>query len=121
MSTKNATEWLMSHKRFDAHQLKKIPNRTYSIAITSGKGGVGKTSVSIKMAKVLAEDGYRVLLVDFDTNLSNTAVKLGLPINDNFYDLLEFVRADKVNVLFFFTKELVVNRGSVFEHPGRLF
>jgi flagellar biosynthesis protein FlhG len=88
MSTKNATEWLMSHKRFDAHQLKKIPNRTYSIAVTSGKGGVGKTSVSIKMAKVLAEDGYRVLLVDFDTNLSNTAIKLGLPINDNFYDLL---------------------------------
>jgi len=88
MSTKNATEWLMSHKRFDAHQLKKIPNRTYSIAITSGKGGVGKTSVSIKMAKVLSDSGYRVLLVDFDTNLSNTAVKLGLPITDNFYDLL---------------------------------
>lgn len=88
MSTKNATEWLMSHKRFDAHQLKKIPNRTYSIAITSGKGGVGKTSVSIKMAKVLADSGFRVLLVDFDTNLSNTAVKLGLPITDHFYDLL---------------------------------
>lgn len=88
MSTKNATEWLMSHKRFDAHQLKKIPNRTYSIAITSGKGGVGKTSVSIKMAKVLAESGHRVLLIDFDTNLSNTAVKLGLPITNHFHDLL---------------------------------
>lgn len=88
MSTKNATEWLMSHKRFDAHQLKKIPNRTYSIAITSGKGGVGKTSVSVKTAKILADNGFRVLLIDCDTNLSNTAVKLGLPINDHFYDLL---------------------------------
>jgi len=88
MSTKNATEWLMSHKRLNAHDLKKIPNRSYSIAITSGKGGVGKTSVSIKMAKVLSDNGFRVLLVDFDTNLSNTAIKLGLPITNNFFDLL---------------------------------
>ena len=86
MSTKNVTQWLMSHKR--PGQSKKINHRTYTIAVTSGKGGVGKTSASLKMSKILAESGYKTLLIDFDTNLSNTAVKLGLPVNDNFYDLL---------------------------------
>ena len=38
-----------------------------AIAITSGKGGVGKSSVCINMGMVLAQKGYRVCLIDVET------------------------------------------------------
>ena len=63
------------------------------ISISSGKGGVGKTSISVKLGKDLSEMGYRILLIDCDYNLSNTMIKLGLPLNDNFYDLLTSVKS----------------------------
>ena len=48
------------------------------LAIASGKGGVGKTWVSISLAQALAERGRRVLLVDADFGLANIDVQLGL-------------------------------------------
>lgn len=39
---------------------------TKTIAITYEKGGVGKTTTAVNMAAILAEKGYRVLLVDLD-------------------------------------------------------
>ena len=65
---------------------KKSPGQI--LAITNQKGGVGKTSVSLKMSKTLSELGYKVLLIDCDSNLGNTAIRLGLPINNSFYSLL---------------------------------
>lgn len=65
-----------------------LQRRARTISITGGKGGVGKTTVAIKVAKELSEIGYKVLLIDCDYNLSNTAIKLGLPLNDVFYSLL---------------------------------
>lgn len=72
------------------HLYQRTPNypRAKTISVTGGKGGVGKTSVAVKMARELAEIGYRVLLLDCDYNLANTAIKLGLPISDSFYALL---------------------------------
>lgn len=58
------------------------------ISITGGKGGVGKTSIALKMAQELARVGHRTLLIDCDSNLSNTAIKLGLPIDNKFEKLL---------------------------------
>jgi flagellar biosynthesis protein FlhG len=49
------------------------------IAIASGKGGVGKTWLSISLAQALAEAGQKVLLVDADFGLANIDVQLGLP------------------------------------------
>mgnify|MGYP000001902469 FL=1 len=49
-----------------------------AIAITSGKGGVGKSSVCINMGMVLAQKGYRVCLIDVDLGLKNLDVMLGL-------------------------------------------
>ncbi|NJD63462.1 MAG: hypothetical protein FIA93_12175 [Deltaproteobacteria bacterium] len=43
-----------------------------------GKGGSGKTTVSVLLAKVLAEDGQKVLLVDLDSD-PNLANALGIP------------------------------------------
>jgi flagellar biosynthesis protein FlhG len=48
------------------------------IAIASGKGGVGKTWLSITLSQALAQDGRRVLLVDADLGLANVDVQLGL-------------------------------------------
>ncbi|WP_092021072.1 MinD/ParA family protein [Marinobacter zhejiangensis] len=47
------------------------------LAISSGKGGVGKTSISLNLALTLAREGHRVLLLDGDTDLANVAVMLG--------------------------------------------
>ncbi len=48
------------------------------IAIGSGKGGVGKTWLSITLAHALARRGRRVLLFDADFGLSNVDIQLGL-------------------------------------------
>ena len=40
------------------------------LAICSGKGGVGKTSVSLKLAQMYAQSSKKVLLVDCDFYLS---------------------------------------------------
>src|SRR3982751_4578995 len=48
------------------------------IAVTGGKGGVGKTSVSVNLATSLASTGRRVMLLDGDLGLANVDVFLGL-------------------------------------------
>src|SRR5205814_629972 len=52
--------------------------RTRTIAITSGKGGVGKSNVAVNVALELAVRGHRVSLFDADCALANTDVLLGL-------------------------------------------
>lgn len=51
---------------------------TCSIAITSGKGGVGKSNVAVNVALQLAGSGWRVSLLDADLALANADVLLGL-------------------------------------------
>ena len=48
------------------------------IAIASGKGGVGKTWLSITLAQAMVRAGRRVLLFDGDLGLANIDVQLGL-------------------------------------------
>lgn len=48
------------------------------LAVTSGKGGVGKTFVSANLAAALAKRGYRVLVLDADLGLANLDVVLNL-------------------------------------------
>ena len=48
------------------------------IAVTSGKGGVGKTNVSINLGVSLASMGRNVMLMDADLGLANVDVLLGL-------------------------------------------
>jgi flagellar biosynthesis protein FlhG len=48
------------------------------ITVTSGKGGVGKTNISVNLALYLAEEGYRTCLFDADMGLANVDILLGL-------------------------------------------
>jgi len=62
-----------------------------SIAITSGKGGVGKTQLSANIGLLLARAGERVLLVDADLGLASLDLALGVHPNR---DLLSVVRGE---------------------------
>ena len=58
--------------------------KTKVICIASGKGGVGKTSVSINLAVALANKGRKVLLFDADLGLANCQIALGVKAKHNF-------------------------------------
>jgi len=47
-------------------------------SVTSGKGGVGKTNISVNLAICLAQLGKQVVLLDADLGLANVDVVLGL-------------------------------------------
>lgn len=65
------------------------PGATRVIAVTSGKGGVGKTTVSINLAVALAAAGRKVTLLDADLGLANVDVLLGLTPTRTLLHVLE--------------------------------
>ncbi|MEM0954993.1 MAG: MinD/ParA family protein [Pseudomonadota bacterium] len=54
------------------------PNSLRIIAVTSGKGGVGKTNVAVNLAVRLGSAGRKVMLFDADLGLANVDIALGL-------------------------------------------
>ena len=54
------------------------PRPVRAVAVTGGKGGVGKTNVSVNLAVAAADQGSRVMLLDADLGLANIDVMLGL-------------------------------------------
>ena len=63
-------------------------NQVKVIAITGGKGGVGKTNVTLNMAVSLAQRGKRVLVLDADLGLANVDVLLGIRVTKNLSHVL---------------------------------
>lgn len=58
------------------------------IAVTGGKGGVGKSNISVNLGIALAEMRRRVVLLDADLGLANLDVLLGLKADKNISDVL---------------------------------
>ncbi len=58
------------------------------ITVTGGKGGVGKSSVSLNLATALSKMGKKVMLFDADLGLANIDVMLGLRVTKNLGDVL---------------------------------
>ena len=49
-----------------------------SIVVTSGKGGVGKTTLTVNMGRIFASMGLKTVLVDTDMGLNNLDVLTGV-------------------------------------------
>ena len=63
-------------------------NKIKVIAVSGGKGGVGKTNVSLNTSISLAQQGKRVLVLDADLGLANVDVMLGLRVQRNLSHVL---------------------------------
>lgn len=56
----------------------KLPDIRHTVAVASGKGGVGKSTVAVNLALALASRGYRVGLLDADVHGPNVPLMLGV-------------------------------------------
>ncbi|MFH1750658.1 MAG: cell division ATPase MinD [Candidatus Micrarchaeota archaeon] len=77
-----------------------------TIVITSGKGGVGKTSIAVNLGIALVQLGRRVVVVDTDISMANVGIMLGIdraPIS------LHNVLLGETNI-----------RDAVYEGPGKI-
>ena len=63
-------------------------NNAQVIAVTSGKGGVGKSSVSINLAIQFIRQGKKVIILDADFGLANVEVMFGVIPKANLSDLM---------------------------------
>jgi flagellar biosynthesis protein FlhG len=81
----------------------KTTGVTRVFAVTSGKGGVGKTAIVSNLAVLFAKQGKRVLIIDADLGLANIDVIFGL--------------APRYNLNHFFNGEQSL-RGVIVEGPG---
>ena len=61
-----------------------------TILIASGKGGVGKTTLTANLGLALAKEGYRTLLIDADIGLNNLDVALGVE-DKVVYDIIDVI------------------------------
>lgn len=69
-------------------KMKQNNNAVKVISVTGGKGGVGKTNVSLNMAIAMGQQGKRVLVLDADLGLANCDVMLGLRVEKNLSHVL---------------------------------
>jgi flagellar biosynthesis protein FlhG len=84
----------MSELRVDqAAGLRRMaqPSPVRVIAVTSGKGGVGKTNISVNLSVALSDAGKRVMLMDADLGLANVDVLLGLHPQHNLSHVIDGV------------------------------
>lgn len=60
-----------------------------SIAVVSGKGGVGKSNFSTNFATLLAQEGKKVVIVDMDIGMGNIHILIGKSVQYSLKDYLE--------------------------------
>jgi len=70
-------------------RLEKRATGCVTVAVTSGKGGVGKTNFSINLALMLARSGKKVILFDADLGLANVNILFGINPRFTLLDVVE--------------------------------
>ncbi len=78
--------------RQQVEKLKEQATTARVIAVTSGKGGVGKTSISVNLALQFQKQGKRVVILDADFGLANVEVMLGIRPK---YDLADVIFSNR--------------------------
>lgn len=74
-----------------------MAENTRVIAVTSGKGGVGKTNLAVNLSVALQQAGQRVLLIDADIGMANVNILMGSVTNRSLIELLnENVRLEDI-------------------------
>ena len=66
-----------------------VNSKTRVIAVSSGKGGVGKTNLSINIAIAYSQLGKKVMVMDADLGLANVNVAMGIIPKYNLYHLIK--------------------------------
>jgi len=72
----------------DTFSISRETGKTRIITITSGKGGVGKTNVSVNMALAYARMGKKVVVMDADLGLANVNIMLNMVPKYTLYDMI---------------------------------
>jgi flagellar biosynthesis protein FlhG len=90
----HALEESNNHHIDQAEGLRRMmnPKPVRVMAVTGGKGGVGKTNIAVNLGVAMSEMGRRVLLLDADLGLANVDVVLGLHPQ---YDLSHVLRGER--------------------------
>ncbi|HOX12737.1 MAG TPA: MinD/ParA family protein [Spirochaetia bacterium] len=73
--------------------------RTRVITVTSGKGGVGKTNLSVNLALAYAQQGKRVIVLDADLGLANVNIMLNMIPKYNLYHVIRKQKTMKEIIL----------------------
>jgi len=82
-------EMALSLKKNIEREILNPQKKTRVIVISSGKGGVGKSTIALNLSLCIAMQGKKVVLLDADMGLANIDVMLGLVPQYNIYHVLQ--------------------------------